>query len=115
MKAHDFAFASSCRACHQAIDQGSKLPDHLREFYWLRGHVETMRQLWTRGLLLVGDYADLMRSREQETRTVRDPYASKCHDTAREAFKRDPRSRRKPSKCVASSKQMRRDGTPGAA
>lgn len=70
MKAHDFAFASGCRACHQAIDQGSVLTAEQREFYWLRGHVETMRQLWTRGLLYAGDFADILRSKEPETRVV---------------------------------------------
>lgn len=53
MKAHDFAFASSCRACHVAIDQGKDLTDFQREYYWTAGHAETMRQLWERGLITV--------------------------------------------------------------
>ena len=53
MKAHDFAFASSCRACHRELDQGKNLTDFQREYYWTAGHAETMRQLWTRGLLCV--------------------------------------------------------------
>lgn len=57
MKAHDFAFASGCRACHQELDQGKKLVAEARHFYWLRGHVETMRQLWERGLLVVATEA----------------------------------------------------------
>lgn len=50
-KAPDWAIASGCRACHMAIDQGSKLPDHLREHYWMRGHVRTMNELWGRSLI----------------------------------------------------------------
>ena len=53
MKAHDFAFASSCRACHAYIDQGSEFTKEQRQFFWMQGHVETMRQLWVRGLLRV--------------------------------------------------------------
>lgn len=59
MKAHDFAFASACRHCHMVIDQGSRLTAELREAYWLRGHVETMRQLWERGLLRVATDAKM--------------------------------------------------------
>ena len=53
MKAHDFAFASSCRACHRELDQGKNLTDFQREYYWTAAHAETMRQLWERGLLAV--------------------------------------------------------------
>lgn len=53
MKAHDFAFASACRACHMELDQGKNYSEESRQFFWLRGHVETMRQLWGRGLLKV--------------------------------------------------------------
>lgn len=121
MKSHDFAFCSSCRACHVALDQGSKLSDAEREHYWLRGHVETMRLLWTRGLLLVGDFADIMRSKEPELRVVRDPYASKCHDTAKNALDELAREtrrlglyskRRKKSRCTASTKTVPRNGWP---
>lgn len=52
-KAPDWAIASGCRACHRAIDQGSKLSGELREHYWMRGHVETMNRLWERGLIRV--------------------------------------------------------------
>lgn len=74
MKAHDFAFASACRACHMAIDQGSKLSGDMREGYWLRGHVETMRQLWERGLICVRSRAhvppELERARATEAQTL---------------------------------------------
>lgn len=56
MKAHDFAFASGCRACHRELDQGkggSSISKFARYHYWMKGHVETMRQLWERGLIAV--------------------------------------------------------------
>jgi hypothetical protein len=78
LKAHDFAFAAMCRSCHAELDQGSTMSRESRQFIWLRGHVETMRLLWERGLVMVG----------APQRPVPDPYASKCHDTAKQEFKR---------------------------
>lgn len=57
LKAHDFAFAAMCRSCHSEIDQGSTMSRESRQFIWLRGHVETMRLLWERGLLAVATEA----------------------------------------------------------
>lgn len=57
IKAHDCFFASACRACHRALDQGSKLPEGDRMWFWLHGYASTMRQLWERGLLAVATEA----------------------------------------------------------
>lgn len=51
MKAHDFAFASSCRECHRELDQGKTMDKEQKFFVWLHAYVETQRQLWERGFL----------------------------------------------------------------
>ena len=53
IKAHDCFFASSCRACHREIDQGKNLSEESRRALWMRGHTNTMLELWRRGLLAV--------------------------------------------------------------
>lgn len=88
MKAHDFAFASGCRACHRELDQGRDLSRAMRAYYWTRGHVETMRQLWTRGLLVVAT----------EAKTLSDEATRSCPPT----LKRKKRE----SKCTRSSKTL---------
>lgn len=93
LKAHDFAFAAMCRSCHAELDQGSRMSRESRQFVWLRGHVETMRLLWTRGLLSVS--------------------AARPHvDCLSPPVRQPPRStkRIRPSRCTAPEKQAKRQG-----
>ena len=88
-KSFDAAVADLCRECHVYFDLYHAGNDDVRaaEFLMLvlltlhrnlqAGHIEIVVHTFLEG---------------------RDPYASKCHDTAREAFKRDPRNRKKGSK-----------------
>jgi hypothetical protein len=70
LKAHDCFFAASCRECHVEIDQGSRLTREERIDIWQRGFERTVLVLWQRGLLLPGDFADILRSKPEETRVV---------------------------------------------
>ncbi|HIE0523788.1 TPA: nuclease domain-containing protein [Stenotrophomonas maltophilia] len=51
IKAHDCFFASGCRSCHRALDQGSKLSREERKEIWDRAHIRTQVQLWEMGLI----------------------------------------------------------------
>lgn len=82
LKAHDFAFAAMCRSCHAELDQGKNMSRESRQFIWLRGHVETMRQLWERGLLAVAaqvpdDYSKPEPRSERATKQIR-KRSSRC-------------------------------------
>lgn len=91
MKAHDFAFASGCRGCHRELDQGKNYSEDAKHYFWLRGHVETMRQLWERGLLV--------------TRREGLPGNEVAAISNGSSL---PPSRRRKSKCTASDKQVKR-------
>lgn len=98
MKAHDCFVVPGCRACHMALDQGSKLSGEQRKDIWLRAYWNYTAQLWIRGLLIPGDMADILRSKPQETRVV--PVAES-----------KPVARHKRgSQCTASSKTVPRRG-----
>lgn len=53
IKAHDCFFASGCRACHDALDQGSKFSKAQRKHFWLMGYIRTMLLLWSLGFIRV--------------------------------------------------------------
>jgi hypothetical protein len=98
MKAHDCYAVPGCRACHMALDQGSKLSGEQRKDIWLRAFWKYLPQLWQRGLLIEGDMADMIRARE-----VVNPPTVVVNEPARRC-----QSRKRISKCVASSKQVKR-------
>lgn len=106
MKAHDCYAVPGCRACHMALDQGSKLTGEQRKDIWLRAFWKYLPMLWERGLLIEGDFADILRSKPEETRAVRNaPDASQM--TVTRATER-PTKRKQPSRCTASPKQAKR-------
>ena len=70
MKAHDCYAVPGCRACHMALDQGSKLSGEQRKDIWLRAFWRYLPMLWQRGLLIEGDMGDILRSKPEETRIV---------------------------------------------
>ena len=92
LKAHDFAFAAMCRSCHAELDQGSTMSRESRQFIWLRGHVETMRLLWERGLVRVAAEATTLRD---EPRTLAVTNAA-------------PKRRKRPSRCTTERALPRR-------
>lgn len=51
LKAHDCFFASGCRPCHRALDQGPKLTREERAEIWERAYIRTQVQLWRMGLI----------------------------------------------------------------
>lgn len=53
IKAHDCFFASGCRACHDALDQGSKFSKAQRKHFWLMGYIRTVLLLWQLKLITV--------------------------------------------------------------
>lgn len=53
MKSHDCFHVPACRACHQALDQGSKLEREDRRMAWLRAYAEYNAALWKRGYVIV--------------------------------------------------------------
>ena len=53
LKAHDNLHAAACHACHAELDQGNKLSREERQWYWNRGHKQTMTQYWRNGWLAV--------------------------------------------------------------
>lgn len=101
MKAHDFAFASACRACHRELDQGSTLSRLSRYEYWMRGHVETMRQLWARGLIQVRPAATV------ELQQVGAEQVIVTGDTTITHARYTPK-RRRGSQCTTPSKRVKR-------
>ena len=92
MKAHDFAFCSGCRACHRELDQGRLMSYEDRQFNWQRAHVETMRQLWERGLVRVATNATTL---SDEPRTLAVTNAA-------------PKRRKRPSRCTTERALPRR-------
>lgn len=53
IKAHDWAIAMLCHACHSAIDQGAHMTKDERKEAWLRAHVRTMAWLFESGKVVV--------------------------------------------------------------
>ena len=53
MKAHDCYAVPGCRACHMALDQGSKLSGEQRKDIWHRAFWKFLAMLWNRGMLRV--------------------------------------------------------------
>jgi len=49
-KASDQFVASMCFKCHHEIDQGSKLSAGERQLIWYLAHLDTVRELTSRGL-----------------------------------------------------------------
>lgn len=101
MKAHDCYAVPGCRACHMALDQGSKLSGEQRKDIWLRAFWKYLPMLWERGLLIEGDMADILRSKPQETRVVPDVGTAVPKMGPRKGSKRG-------SQCVASTKTVPR-------
>lgn len=52
LKAHDWAVAALCFACHKAIDQGNGAREDRREA-WLDAHRKTIGALFERGIVRV--------------------------------------------------------------
>lgn len=72
-KAHDCFAVPGCRACHMELDQGSRLTKDERRRIWEAAFWRYLPKLWQRGMLVVGDMADILRAQEPETRAVRVP------------------------------------------
>ena len=53
IKAHDWAVAAMCYACHSELDQGSKLSKEDRKDTWIRAHIKTFEWLFREGFLKV--------------------------------------------------------------
>lgn len=53
IKAHDCFIAAGCRACHHALDHGTKFSKDERREIWRRGADETWLLMWEMGFIKV--------------------------------------------------------------
>lgn len=53
LKAHDWAIAAMCYACHSQVDQGKDLDKATRFGLWDRAFERTLHLLWERGIIEV--------------------------------------------------------------
>jgi hypothetical protein len=47
-KCDDLAISFACSGCHYWLDETR---DDARRYYWMRGHLKTLRRLWERGVI----------------------------------------------------------------
>lgn len=51
IKAHDWAIAYLCGACHFEIDQGHTMLREARKEFWQKAHIKTLEWLFDAGIL----------------------------------------------------------------